>query len=430
MDFYKKITYYEKKMGKKLSIFGNIKASHENHENWEPLWKNATPKKTYDFIIIGGGGHGLATAYYLSRIHKSSNIAVIEKGWLGGGGTGRNTSIIRSNYLWDESAHLYDFSLKLYETLSQDLNFNTMVSQRGVLNLAHNLSDVRGAKRRLYANQLNGIDSEWLDTEGVKKYCPIINTSPDARYPVLGSTLQRRGGVARHDAVAWGYARAASDAGVDIIQHCEVTDIHVSNNKVVGVETTQGRINAKRVGIAVAGYASNVAKMAGFELPIATHPLQAYVSEPVKPILDCVVMSGAVHVYLSQTDKGELVMGAGVDKYIGYGQRGSFNVIEEQLSACMQLFPLFSRMRVMRTWAGMVDTCPDASPIVGKTPVDGLYINCGWGTGGFKSTPGSGWVFAHTMFNDAPHDLNKAFSLERFYSGALIDEHGAAAVAH
>ncbi|MCH9756238.1 MAG: sarcosine oxidase subunit beta family protein [Gammaproteobacteria bacterium] len=409
------------------SLFTHAK---KHHLDWPKLWESKEPKPTYDVIIIGGGGHGLATAYYLAKNHGITNIAIIEKGWLGGGATGRNTSIIRSNYLWDESAHLYDFSLQLYETLSQELNFNTMVSQRGVLNLAHNLGEIRTSKRRIYANNLNGIDAEWLDTEGVQKVCPILNTNQDVRYPILGGTYQRRGGIARHDAVAWAYARAVNNFGIDIIQHCEVTDMIIENNQVKGVQTTKGPIASNKVGIAVAAHASHVAGMAGLKLPTQTHPLQAYVSEPVKPILNCVVMSNAVHVYLSQTDKGELVMGAGVDKYIGYKMHGSFSIIEDQLAACMQLFPLFSKMRMMRTWAGLVDTNPDASPIIGKTPIDGLYINCGWGTGGFKATPGAGYVYAHTIANNEPHKLNQPFNYERFITGALIDEHGAAAVAH
>ncbi len=421
-----KHTPYKSKYNYK-SIFAHAR---KNHQNWPKLWEPKEPKPSYDVIIIGGGGHGLATAYYLAKNHGITNIAVLEKGWLGGGGTGRNTSIIRSNYLWDESTHLYDFSLKLYENLSQELNFNTMVSQRGVLNLAHDLGEIRTSKRRIYANNLNGIDAQWLDTKEVQKICPILNTSTDARYPILGATYQKRGGIARHDAVAWGYARAASALGVDIIQHCEVTDIIIKNNQVAGVQTTKGPIASNKVGIAVAAHASHLAAMANLRLPTQTHPLQAYVSEPIKPILNCVVMSNAVHVYLSQTDKGELVMGAGIDKYIGYKMNGSFSIIEDQLAACMQLFPLFSKLKVMRTWAGLVDTNPDASPIIGKTPIDGLYINCGWGTGGFKATPGAGYVYAHTIANNEPHTLNKAFNYERFTTGALIDEHGAAAVAH
>jgi sarcosine oxidase, subunit beta len=421
-----KTTPYKSKHSYK-SLFSHAK---KNHQSWPKFWESKNPKPSYDIIIIGGGGHGLATAYYLAKNHGITNIAVIEKGWLGGGATARNTSIIRSNYLWDESTALYDFSLQLYETLSQELNFNTMVSQRGVLNLAHDLGEVRASRRRVYANKLNGIDAEWLDTEEVKKICPILNIDQDVRYPILGATYQARGGIARHDAIAWAYARAASSLGVDIIQHCEVTDIIIKSNQVKGVQTTKGVIASNTVGIAVAAHSSHIASMAGVKLPTQTHPLQAYVSEPVKPILNCVVMSNAVHVYLNQTDKGELVLGAGVDKYIGYKMQGSFSIIEEQLAACMQLFPLFSKMRVMRTWAGLVDTNPDASPIIDQTPVDGLYINCGWGTGGFKATPAAGYIYAHTIANGKAHKLNQAFNYNRFTTGALIDEHGAAAVAH
>jgi sarcosine oxidase subunit beta len=354
----------------------------------------------------------------------------VEKGWLGGGNTGRNTTIIRSNYLWDESAALYEKSLQLFETLSQELNYNIMFSQRGVLNLAHNLHDVREGMRRTNALRLNGIDSEWMTPEEIKDFCPIVNTSKDVRYPIMGGTLQRRGGIARHDAVAWGYARAASAMGVDIIQNCEVTGIRRQGGKVVGVETGKGFIGAGKVGIVAAGHSSVVAAMADIRLPIESYPLQALVSEPIKPVLDCVVMSGAVHVYVSQSDKGELVMGAGVDAYTGYGMRGSFYVIERQMGALLELFPIFSRLRMLRQWGGIVDVCPDASPIISKTPVENLFINCGWGTGGFKATPGSGWVFAHTIAQGEPHALNAAFSLDRFTTGYLIDEHGAAAVAH
>jgi sarcosine oxidase subunit beta len=355
---------------------------------------------------------------------------VIEKGWIGGGNTGRNTTIVRSNYLWDESAAIYEHSLKLWEGLSQDLNYNVMFSQRGVMNLAHNLHDVRESIRRVNANRLNGVDAEWLDAEGVKEFCPIINISRDMRYPVLGATLQRRAGVARHDAVAWGYARGADARGVDIIQNCEVTGFVIENGAVTGVETTRGKIGAKKVGVVAAGHSSVLANMAGFRLPLESHPLQALVSEPLKPIMPCVVMSNAVHVYVSQSDKGELVMGAGIDSHNSYSQRGSLSVIEEQLGACMELFPIFSRVRMLRSWGGIVDTCPDASPIISKTPVQNLFFNCGWGTGGFKATPGSGHVFAHTVATGEPHPINAPFALDRFISGALIDEHGAAAVAH
>jgi sarcosine oxidase, subunit beta len=414
----------------KYSIFSIARNALSNHQNWPRQWRSPEPKSSYDAIIVGGGGHGLATAYYLAKEHGMTNIAVLEKGWLGGGNTARNTTIVRSNYLWDESAAIYEKSLQLWEGLSQDLNYNVMLSQRGVMNLAHNLGDVREGVRRVNANRLNGVDAEWLDAKGVKEFCPIINISEDSRHPVLGATLQRRGGVARHDAVAWGFARAADSRGVDIIQNCEVTGIRREGDQVVGVETTRGFIGSKKVGLVTAGHSSTLAAMADVRLPIDSHPLQALVSEPIKPVIDCVVMSGAVHVYVSQSDKGELVMGAGVDSFNSYGQRGSFHVIEHQLGACLELFPIFSRVRMMRSWGGIVDTCPDASPILSKTPVKGLYINGGWGTGGFKATPGSGWCFAHTVARDEPHPINAPFSLDRFSTGALIDEHGAAAVAH
>lgn len=412
------------------SIVSLIKNAFSHHENWGRAWRDPAPKAAYDVVIIGGGGHGLATAYYLAKEHGITNVAVLEKGWLGGGNTGRNTTILRSNYLWDESAALYEKSLQLYEGLSQDLNYNTMVSQRGVLNLAHNLHDVRESMRRVNALRLNGIDSEWLTREQVKEFCPIINISPDVRYPIMGGTLQRRGGTARHDAVAWGFARAASARGVDIIQNCEVTGLRRSGGRVVGVETSKGFIQAGKVGIVAAGHSSAVAGMADLRLPLESHPLQALVSEPVKPIIDCVVMSNAVHVYVSQSDKGELVIGAGIDSYNSYAQRGSFHVIEHQIGPLLELFPMFSRLRMLRHWAGIVDTSPDASPIISKTPVENLFINGGWGTGGFKATPGSGWVFAHTIARNEPHALNAPFALDRFTSGYLIDEHGAAAVAH
>jgi len=414
----------------RYSIFSLARNAFSYHRNWPKAWRSPEPKPVYDVIIVGGGGHGLATAYYLAKEHNITNVAVLEKGWIGGGNTGRNTTIIRSNYLWDESAAIYEKSLQLYEGLSRELNFNLMVSQRGVLNLAHNQHDLHELNRRVSANRLNGIDSEILTPAQVKAMVPLLNVSPETRYPVLGASLQRRGGTARHDAVAWGFARAADTRGVDIIQNCEVKGFRRNGDRITGVETTKGIINAPKVGVVVAGHAGVVAAMAGLRLPVESHPLQALVSEPLKPILNTVIMSGSVHVYVSQSDKGELVVGAGIDAYNSYAQRGSISIVEQMLAAAIELFPAFSRLRMMRQWGGIVDVCPDASPIVGNTPIDGLYLNCGWGTGGFKATPGSGWAFAYTIAHDRPHTLNEAFGLDRFSTGALIDEHGAAAVSH
>jgi sarcosine oxidase subunit beta len=410
-----------------LSLFRHALAANRL---WGEAWRKPEPKREYDAIIVGGGGHGLATAYYLAKEHGLRNIAVLEKGWIGGGNTGRNTTIVRSNYLWTEAALLYEKSMQLWEGLSQDLNYNVMFSQRGVYNLGHTLQDMRDIERRVNANRLNGIDAEVVDAKQLRRSIPYLNTSPDARYPILGASLQRRAGVARHDAVAWGFARAADKLGVDIIEQCEVTAINRENGRVTGVETTRGTIKAKKIGVVVAGHASVLAEMAGIRLPVESHPLQAYVSEPLRRVLDTVIMSNAVHGYISQSDKGELVIGAGIDAYNGYGQRGSFATIEHAMEAILELFPVFSRVRMLRMWGGIVDVCPDACPIISKMPVEGLYFNCGWGTGGFKATPGSGWAFAHTIARDEPHELNAAFSLERFTTGALIDEHGAAAVAH
>jgi sarcosine oxidase subunit beta len=414
----------------RYSVASLIRHAFGRHRGWHPQWRKPEPRPRYEVVIIGGGGHGLATAYYLAREHGIRNVAVLEKGPIGLGNTGRNTTIIRSNYLWDESARIYEHSLRLWEGLSRELNYNLMLSQRGVLNLAHTPGDVREGMRRVNANRLNGVDAEWLNPEEAKAFCPILNIGRDARYPVLGATLQRRGGVARHDAVAWGFARAADACGADIIENCEVTAISMAAGRVTGVETSRGSIAAGKVAICAAGHNSVVAAMAGVRLPLQSHPLQALVSEPVKPVLDCVVMSNTVHVYVSQSDKGELVMGAGIDAFNSYAQRGSFPVIEAQMAAVLELFPVFSRLRMMRSWGGIVDVSPDASPIIGKLPVEGLYLNGGWGTGGFKATPGAGHVYAHTIARDEPHPLAAPFSLDRFTTGALIDEHGAAAVAH
>lgn len=415
---------------KRYSAVSLLLNALSHNRNWPQAWRSPELKRKYDVIIVGGGGHGLATAYYLAKEHGVRNIAVLEKGWIGGGNTGRNTTIVRSNYLWTESSLLYEKSLQLWEDLSQELNYNVMFSQRGVYNLGHSLQDMRDIERRVSSNRLNGIDAVVVDAAQIKKAVPLINTSASARYPILGGSFQQRGGVARHDAVAWGFARAADAYGVDIIQQCEVTGINRDGGRITGVETSRGSIQADKIGVVVAGNASVLATMAGLRFPIESHPLQAFVSEPMKPVLNTVVMSNAVHGYISQSDKGELVIGAGIDAYNGYGQRGSFPTIEHAMAAIIELFPMFSRVRMLRMWGGIVDVCPDACPIVSKTPIDGLYFNCGWGTGGFKATPGSGWAFAHTIAQDRPHELNAAFDLQRFTTGALIDEHGAAGVAH
>jgi sarcosine oxidase subunit beta len=394
------------------------------------LWRSPEPKHAYDTVIVGAGGHGLATAYYLAKNHGITDVAVLERGILGLGNMGRNTTVIRSNYLWDASAGIYEFSLKLWEHLEADLDFDVLLSQRGVVNLAHSLHDVREGQRRVAANHVNGVDAEWLSPAEIHELCPIVNVSPDVRYPILGGTYQPRGGIARHDRVAWGFAHAADNLGVDIVQDCEVTGIEVVAGRVTGVQTSQGPIRARRVALAAAGHTTVLADMVGLRLPIQSHPLQALVSELMEPVLDKVIMSNAVHVYVSQADKGELVMGAGIDSYNSYAQRGSVAIIERQLAAALELFPIFSRVHVLRTWAGIVDVAPDASPIIDRTPIDGLFVNTGWGTGGFKATPGSGWVYAHTIATGTPHELNAPFSLERFRRGVLVDEHGAAAVAH
>jgi sarcosine oxidase subunit beta len=415
----------------RFSAINLIAKALNGHKDWPEQWPDAAPKPAYDAIIVGGGGHGLGAAYYLAKKYGITKVAVLEKGWIGGGNTGRNTTIIRSNYLYDESAHLYDHAVKLWDGLSQELNYNTMYSKRGVMMLAHNVHDIQSFKRHIHANRLNGVDNEWLTPEEAKAYCPPLNISPDARYPVLGAALQRRGGTARHDTVAWGYARAAAALGVDIIQNCAVTGINRGpDGAVTGVETTRGSIACKRIGVSAAGNTSVLMQMAGLDFPLESYPLQALVSEPVKPIFPCVVMSNTVHAYMSQSDKGELVIGAGTDQYVSYSQRGALHIVEHTLAAICEIFPIFRRMRMLRTWGGIVDVTPDRSPILGKTPVQGLYVNCGWGTGGFKATPGAGDLLAYTMAKDEPHSINAPFNLDRFRNGRLIDEAAAAAVAH
>jgi len=401
------------------------------HRGWQNQWRKPDPKPEYEAIIVGGGGHGLGAAYYLAKEHGLRNIAVLEKGWIGGGNTGRNTTVIRSNYLFAESAALYDHALKLWEDLSQVLNYNVMYSARGVMMLAHTVHDIQVSKRHIHANRCNGVDNEWLEPEQAKEFCPPLNIGANIRYPVLGAALQRRGGTARHDAVAWGYARAADALGVDIIENCEVTGIRRdASGAVSGVETTRGFIGSRKLGVSAAGHSSVVLNMAGVRLPLESFPLQALVSEPVKPIFPCVVMSNSIHAYISQSDKGELVIGAGTDAYTSYTQRGALHINNHTLEAICELFPAFRRMRMMRNWGGIVDVTPDRSPIIAKTPVPGLYVNCGWGTGGFKATPGSAHVFAWTIARDEPHPINAPFTIERFRDGYLIDEAAAAAVAH
>src|SRR6516165_6293411 len=398
---------------------------------WQPQWRHAEPKPAYDALVIGGGGHGLGKAYYLAKEHGLTNIAVLEKGWIGGGNTGRNTNIIRSNYLFDESAAIYDHAVKLWARLSQELNYNVMFSPRGVMMLAHTVHDVQVFKRHIHANRLNGIDNEWLTPQQAKAFCPPLNIAPGMRYPILGAALQRRGGVARHDAVAWGYARGADAHGVDIIQNCEVTAIRRdANGAVAAVETTRGTIRTSKLGVVAAGHSSVVLAMADLRMPLESFPLQALVSEPLKPILPCVLMSNTIHAYISQSDRGELVIGAGTDQYASYSQTSALHVPVHTLEAICELFPAFRRLRMLRNWGGIVDVTPDRSPIIGKTPVPGLYVNCGWGTGGFKATPGSGHVFAATIARDDPHPLAARFSMQRFCTGKLIDEAAAAAVAH
>jgi sarcosine oxidase subunit beta len=413
-----------------FSALSLLKRGLSGQRGWAAQWRSPEPKRAYDAIIVGGGGHGLGAAYYLASEHRLGSVAVLEKGWIGGGNTGRNTTIIRSNYLFDESAALYDHAVKLWERLSQTLNYNVMFSQRGVLMLAHSVHDMQVFKRHVHANRAAGVDNEWLTPEEAQAFCPPLNIG-DIRYPVLGAALQRRGGTARHDAVAWGYARAADALGVDIIENCAVTGIRRNpDGSVAGVETTRGPISAPRVGVAAAGHSSVVMKMAGVELPLESYPLQALVSEPIKPVFPCVVMSNTIHAYISQSDKGELVIGAGTDAYTSYTQRGGLHISSHALEAVCELFPIFRRLRMLRNWGGIVDVTPDRSPIIARTPVPGLYVNCGWGTGGFKATPGAAHVFAWTIARDEPHPINAPFTLERFRDGNLIDEAAAAAVAH
>ena len=413
---------------RRYSAFAIAREALRHHTGWERAWRHADPKAEYDVVIVGAGGHGLATAYWLGRNHGITNVAVLEKGWLGGGNTGRNTTIIRSNYLQDASAALYEKSRSLYETMSQDLNYNVMFSPRGVLMLAQTEHERRGYLRTAHANALQGIETRFIGPDEVREICPIINVE-GPRYPVLGGLWQARGGTARHDAVAWGYARACSDMGMDIVEQCEVTGVRSAGGKVTGVQTTRGDIACGKLGIVVAGHSGRLAEMAGFRLPIESVPLQALVSEPIKPCMDIVVMANTVHGYMSQSDKGEMVIGGGTDGYNGYTQRGSFHHVEETVRALVETFPMVSRLKMLRQWGGIVDMTGDRSPILSKTPVENCFINCGWGTGGFKATPGSGWAFAELMATGRS-PLTAGFGLERFREGRFVDESVAAGVAH
>ncbi len=408
----------------KYSVFSLVKNAFTNHQDWEVAWKDPEPKKEYDVIIIGGGGHGLATAYYLAKEHGITNVAILEKGWIGGGNVGRNTTILRSNYMFDSNAHFYEFGMKLWETLSQELNYNVMYSPRGIINLAHSDAQMNAYARRGNSMRLNGIDAILLGRDEIKQMIPFADFSETCRFPIHGGLMQPRGGTARHDAVAWGYARQADSMGVDIIQNCEVTGFDVNNGKIEGVQTSRGNIKTKKVGLCVAGSTTLLADMLNMRLPIEAHVLQACVSEPVKPLLHQVVTFGAGHFYCSQSDKGEMVMGGDLDGYNSYAQRGNMPMIQHVLTGGLAVFPNFSRLKMLRTWGGIMDMSMDGSPIIDKTHIDGVYLNCGWCYGGFKATPSSGWVFAHTIAQDKVHELNSDFNLERFHTGKIIDEKG------
>jgi sarcosine oxidase subunit beta len=407
----------------KYSAFSLVYEALRGHSGWTPAWRDPEPKREYDVIIVGGGGHGLAAAYYLAKEHGLTNVAVLEKGWIGSGNAGRNTTIIRSNYLLPANIQFYEWSMKLWEGLERDLNYNVMVSQRGVVNLYHSDAQRDAFARRGNAMRLNGVDAELLDRGQVRAMLPFLDYD-NARFPIHGGLLQGRGGTARHDAVVWGYARAADRRGVDIIQNCEVTGLVIRNGRVAAVETTRGTIRAGKVGLAVAGNSSRVAAMAGLRLPIESHVIQAFVTEGIKPAIDCVLTFGAGHFYISQSDKGGLVFGGDLDGYNTYAQRGNLPAVEDIIEGGVALWPGLGRLRLLRHWGGLIDMTMDGSPIIDRTPIDGLYLNGGWNYGGFKATPASGWCFAHLIAREEPHALNAAFRLDRFAAGAVIDEKG------
>ncbi len=418
-------------MSGRYSALALLKGGLTGNRNWKQAWRSPEPKASYDAVIVGGGGHGLATAYYLARRHGMTNIAVLEAGWIGGGNTGRNTTLVRSDYYYPESAALFDHSVSLYEGLSIELNFNIMFSQRGMMTTAHSRSELDFQRRLVNGMRLNGVDLETVSLETIRREYPYLNLSPTARYPILGGMRQKRAGTVRHDAVVWGYARAADRLGVDIIQNCPVTAIERDDQgHVAAVQTPKGRIETRKLGLAVAGHSTVLADMAGFRMPLRSYALQAYVSEPMKPVLDTVVSSSTLGIYVSQSDKGGLVFGGNADPYASYAQRGNIPVAEDVASSLVEFIPSFSRVKLLRQWAGIVDYAADSSPVLGRSPVPGIYLNCGWGGGGFKAIPAGGETFAHTIATGEPHPLTVPFSLQRFRDLALVDEAAAAGISH
>ncbi|MEC3861575.1 sarcosine oxidase subunit beta family protein [Mesobacterium sp. TK19101] len=414
----------------RYSALSLLREGLRGHRGWQPAWAKARPKPAYDAVVVGGGGHGLATAYYLARNHGLTRVAVLEKGWIGGGNTGRNTTAVRSNYFYPESVALYDLSLRLYEGLSRELNYNIMLSQRGMLIAAHTPAQMEICARIANAMQLNGVDGHLMGAEEAARRIPLLNRTCDARFKCLGGVWQGRAGVARHDAVAWGYARAASDLGVDIIENCTVTGLDIQAGRIAGVETDLGPIRTTRVGLAAAGATPGLAAMAGVRLPIHTYALQAFVSEPVKPMLDTILLYLGTGTYVSQSDKGELVFGGGLDRVPTHGQRGNLPAQETVVSGLLEMFPAFAQLKLLRQWAGVVDVVPDSSPVIGPAGPDGLFVNCGWGTGGFKAIPAGGWLLAHLLATGTHDAISRPFDLDRFARGRLIDEAAGSGIAH